>query len=197
MIRDDLSNRLIHLTKGSMSNAKTTFFKIISDNKLIGTSSSSKGTDKVICFSEAPISKIAQIIASDNIEKMRYRPFGFMFEKLYLFEKGARPAIYQTGSEYKMLKEEQQYRHVKFELNNNIDWTWEREWRYKSGELVLEPEQVTLIIPNREIEEELKSEHHGRVARASLVTQFGASIVGQFPWHFIVLEDLGVDIPKN
>ena len=180
-----------------MSNAKTTFFKIISDNKLIGTSSSSKGTDKVICFSEAPISKIAQIIASDNIEKMRYRPFGFMFEKLYLFEKGARPAIYQTGSEYKMLKEEQQYRHVKFELNNNIDWTWEREWRYKSGELVLEPEQVTLIIPNREIEEELKSEHHGRVARASLVTQFGASIVGQFPWHFIVLEDLGVDIPKN
>lgn len=196
MIRDDLSNRLIHLAKGTYKEGHKTFQSILNDGKLLGSSNMIRGKDKVICFTEAPINKIAQIIASTNIDNMRYRPFGVMFEKDYLFEKGARPVIYQTEEEYKLLKQEQKYRHVRFEPHNDIDWTWEHEWRLNSKELVLEPEHVTLIVPYRSIEEALKNEHQGAVNRAGMVTMFGASIVGKFRWHCLVLEDLGVKIPK-
>ena len=180
-----------------MTDAKDTFYKIVADKKLVGSSKSSRGPDNVICFSEAPISKIAQLIASTNVDSLKYRPFGVMFEKMYLYEKGARPAIYQSNKEFDLLHPDHRFRHVKFEPEHDIDFTWEREWRLRSDELSLEPEHVTLIIPNREIEDELKLEHHGRVARASLITQFGPSMVGKFLWHFIVLEDLGVEIPRN
>ena len=80
--------------------------------KLIASSNTIRATDAVICFTEAPMNKIAQIIASTNIDNMRNRPFGVMFEKDYLFEKGARPVVYQTEEEYKLLKNELIYRHV-------------------------------------------------------------------------------------
>ena len=197
MIRDDLSNRLIHLAKGTFSDANVTFDSIMKDKKLIGSSNTIRGGDKVICLTEAPISKIAQIIASKNANDMRYMPFGVMFEKEYLFAKGARPVIYQTEDEYGMLHENQKYRHVRFEPQKGVDWTWEREWRIKTEELLLEPEHVTLIVPYREVLEEMKDVHQGHVNRASLVTKFGPSMVGKFKWHYLVLEDLGVEIPSN
>lgn len=197
MFRDDLSNRLIHLSKGSYEEAKNTFFKIINAGKLLGSSEAARGDDKVICFSEAPISKLSTILANPNAYNIRYRPFGVMYEKSYLFEKGARPAIYQTNAEYDLLNSEQKYRHVRFEPSNNIDWTWEREWRIRADELDLEDEKVTLIVPNRSIEDEMKNEHHARISNASMIMEFGPHVVGKFPWHFIVLEDLGVEIPRE
>ena len=197
MFRDDLSNRLIHLSKGSYEEAKSTFYKIMKDGKLIGSNEAARGDDKVICFSEAPISKLSTILANPNAHNMRYRPFGVMYEKSYLFEKGARPVIYQTNTEYDLLNSEQKYRHVRFEPSKGIDWTWEREWRIRADELDLDEEKVTLIVPNRSIEEEMKSDHHARISRASMLTSFGPNIVGKFSWHFIVLEDLGVDIPSE
>jgi hypothetical protein len=83
MIRDDLSNRLIHLTKGDSDKAGNTFLKIIKTKKLIGSAENIRGGHKVICFSEAPISKLGIILATPNAGSMRYRPFGLMFDKNY------------------------------------------------------------------------------------------------------------------
>lgn len=198
MIRDDLSDKLIHLTKGGYDEASKVFLEILGSKKLLGSNFDVRGKSKVICLSEAPINKIGYILAQPNAHNFRYAPFGVMFEKAYLFKKGARPVIYQTEEEFKLLKEEQQYRHVKFDLDKNFDLTWEREWRIEAKELELEENHVTMIVPNREWEDKFKDEHHGRLSRANLVTRgFGAGMVGKFQWHFIVLEDLGVQIPKN
>ena len=83
-----------------------------------------------------------------------------MYEKSYLFAKGARPVIYQPNSDFDLLHEDHKYRHVKFELDEGIDWTWEREWRIKIDELALEPDKVTLIVPNRSWEKRFQEDHH-------------------------------------
>ena len=197
MIRDDLSNRLIHLTQGDYADAKATFLKILADGAVQGSSNNVRGRARVICFSEAPISKLGLLLAHPKPDNVRYRPFGVMFEKNYLFEKGARPVIYQPNAEYELLHPTQQFRHVRYEPASGCDWTWEREWRLKADSLELEPDAVTLIIPNRSVEGDMRQQHHWRVQTASFVTEFGATVVGEYPWHFIVLEDLGVEIPQE
>lgn len=195
MIREDLSNKLIHLTRGSYQEASDNFSSILESKSLRGSDRDIRGKHKVVCFSEAPINKLGYILAQPNRENFRYAPFGVMFEKEYLFGKGARPVIYQPEQEYGLLHVEQKYRHVKFDMGRNIDWTWERGWRIKIENLPLEPEHVTIIVPNRKWEEKLRNDYHGRLSRANLVTRgMGAGAVGKFEWHFIVLEDLGVPI---
>jgi len=198
MIRDDLSNRLIHLTKGSFADAELTFNKIIQEKRLCGSNKDIRGGHKVICFSEAPISKLGLILANSNVENMRYCPFGFMFEKEYLFKLGARPAIYQPNDEFNLLHEDQQFRHVIFDPMKNIDWTWEREWRLQTEELALEYNNVTLIVPNREWETRMQTQHHDEtVAMTVALEELGPIFVGKFKWHFIVLSDLGFNIPTE
>ena len=78
-----------------------------------------------------------------------------------------------------------QHLHVRFELEDSysIDYTWEREWRIKADKLQFTPDNVTVLMPTRQISDSLKE------AWASKNT-------GQiYPWHHIVLEDLGVAIP--
>ena len=198
MIRDDLSDRLIHLTKGSFEEAEKIFFQILKDEKIVASNKNVKGNHKVICFSEAPVSKLGIILANPNAHNLRYRPFGFMFEKKYLFNLGARPGIYQPNDEYDYLHPKQQFRHIRFEPQNDIDWTWEREWRMQTDELTLNHELVTLIIPNRSWEKKLQKEHHEKIEEASFAEGgFGPAVVGEFKWHFITLSDLGFNIPTD
>lgn len=198
MIRDDLSNRLIHLTKGPFLEAEQTFLKIITDGKLIGSSKDVRGGHKVICFSEAPISKLGLILATPNAHNMRYRPFGLMFEKNYLFRLGARPAIYQPNDEYVYLHPMQQFRHIRFDPESGIDWTWEREWRLQTDELALDHNAVTLIIPDRKWEKQLQDAHHNTIIALSMaIGELGPVAAGSFEGHFISLEDLGFSIPND
>ncbi|CAN5147662.1 hypothetical protein BH09PAT2_BH09PAT2_06230 [soil metagenome] len=192
-IRDDLSNKLIHLTKGTPDEAKKIFKKIISESQLLGSNNDIRGGDKVICFSEAPISKLGLILAYGKYTNMRYMPYGFMFEKNYLFEKGARPVIYQTGKEFDELNENQKYRHVRYEHNKGIDHTWEREWRLKTDSLILDPENVTLIVPSKEIERKLHDAHASVQTATSIVTD-GMMPIEAFTWHIVSLSDLGFDM---
>ncbi|WP_286822745.1 MULTISPECIES: hypothetical protein [unclassified Idiomarina] len=197
MIRDDLSNRLIHLTKGSFADAEAVFNKIIQEKCLRGSNSSIRGGHNVICFSEAPLSKLGLILANPNAKDMRYMPFGFMFEKEYLFNLGARPAIYQPNSEFDLLYQEQQFRHVRFEPEKGIDWTWEREWRLQTDELPLDSTDVTLIVPDRDWVAQAHERHHDELVSASIaLKELAPMFIGQFEWHFIGLSDLGFEIPK-
>jgi len=193
MIRDDLSDKLIHLTRDFDNlSAKARFIQILSQKTILGTNTNIKGSYNCICFSEAPISSIGQIIARKTGE-IKYKPYGFMFSKEYLFKLGARPVLYQTEEEYNSLPEELKYKHVIFDLSESkkIDWTWEREWRLKTDKLILDPKKTTVIIPNRITRSEIISEYQSSMRFLS------TRLHGPFPqieWHFIVLEDLGFTI---
>lgn len=126
MIRDDLTDKLLHLTRGDIDqDAADAFVSIISEGRLRGGSGCVKGGFNCVCFSEAPVSKLAQILANPSAHGMRYRPFGVMLEKRWLFERGGRPVIYQQTPEFDLLHDLQRFRHVRYEPTDGIDFTWE------------------------------------------------------------------------
>lgn len=53
---------------------------------------------------------------------------------------------------------------------------------------------MTLVVPNREWESYFLRQHEKGRAIGSLLVG-GLSVGDPFPWHFTVLEDVGVDIP--
>ena len=184
MLRDDVSDRLIHLTRGespdpkkSLGEAFDRFVSIVQAKKLVGGSGYIKGSYRCVCFTEAPIGKLTYILANAAMHGLRYAPYGVMVEKQWLFELGGRPVIYGPDDDFSKLPEEMRYRHVRFWLGDpyTVDHTWEREWRLKTDELILDPSKVTLVVPDR-IVKEIVAEH----------VEPG--------WHFIVLSDLGVKV---
>ncbi len=200
MIRDDISTKLIHLTRDIMKDdgtvdkgASDNFINIIRTEKLYGGSRYIRGSFCCVCFSEAPINKFAYLFTEDPRREFRYTPFGVMVEKEWLFNKGGRPVIYQTEEEYNLLHESQKFRHVRYEPDRCIDFTWEREWRIKVDELPLDPNNTTLIVPTRRWERIYIDAIIGSMKR---MASAGSYPVGKdIKWHFIVLEDLGIDMP--
>lgn len=196
MIRGDLSDCLVHLTKGETpEQAADNFISIIQSGGLRGGSGFIRGGYQCVCFSEAPISVLAQILVQPSVHGMRYAPFGVMVKKGWLFRAGGRPVIYQPEAEFELLHENHRYRHVRYEPDRGTDHTWEREWRVRTDELVLDPAAVTLIVPSRSWEEKFMESHAGNQRDAAFVHgKDAAFFIGRFPWHFVVLEDLGVQI---
>ncbi len=198
MIRDDLSDKLIHLTRGSHDRAAEAFRAILEEKRLLGGAGCIKGGFRCICFSEAPISQLSRILAKPMVHGMRYAPFGVMLDKAWLFDRGGRPVIYQSDSEFQLLHDNHKYRHVRYEPANNVDFTWEREWRILIDELPLDPDIATVVLPNRDWERKLLKPHEDRIWRRAAANIGGipSGLIKQ-PWHFIVLEDLGVPIPTE
>lgn len=197
MLRDDLSDKLIHLTRGE--NAAETFTKIVKEQRLLGGTGGIKGEFRCVCFSEAPLSKLATILAKPMAHGMPYKPFGVIVDKTWLFEHGGRPVIYQPDAEFELLKPEQQWRHVRYEPQNDIDFTWEREWRIQITELKIDPKEATFVIPNRDWEKRFHDEHIGKLGRRALILggMIGPREVAEIALHFVVLEDLGVAMPEE
>ena len=190
MIRPDISKSLIHLVRDKNGlSTENIFDKIISEKTIVGSNENIRGKFRCICFSETPISAIGQIIAIKDTD-FHYGSYGFMFSKKYLFDKGARPVIYQPDSDYHLLPESLQYRHVRFDIDKT-DWTWEREWRLRTDELNLDPESVTLIIPSRDKIEEYKEKAFKANVTVSMATGGRLRSGKKQEWHFISLEDLG------
>lgn len=196
MIRGDLSNRLIHLTKGNTADeAANNFINILRSGHIRGGNGFIRGGYTCVCFSEAPISVLSQILANPSVHGMRYAPFGVMVSKLWLFRQGGRPTIYQPEAEYELLHEEQRYRHVRYEPDREIDLTWEREWRLKTAQLDLDPGETTFVVPTRAWEKRFMEEHAGDQQGLALAYGEVAGLaIKPFPWHFVVLEDLGVEV---
>lgn len=196
MNRDDLSNSLIHLTKGETINeALTIFRKIISEKRLLGGTGDIRGRYKCVCFSESPIATLSRIFANSQVHNFRYRPYGVLVTKVWLFEAGGRPVIYQPEKEFDLLSDELKYRHVRYEPNRDIDFTWEREWRIRVDEISLNPNTCTLVVPNRQCEKVLRDEHNEKDFQLALRMRWPGRI-SEFPWHFIALEDLGVKLTE-
>ncbi|MGX7894411.1 hypothetical protein [Tsuneonella sp. HG222] len=185
IIRDDLSDRLVHLTKGP--DALLNFINILNTRTLLGGTGFIKGSHRCVCFSEAPVSKLPQILAMPH-ETVKYRPYGVMFKKQWVFAKGGRPVIYQPDPDYSKLPPEKQHLHVRFWLSDhyNIDHTWEREWRIKTDELKFTPQDVTALVPTRDISDRIKAVFAEKAAEEGKTEPY--------PWHHIVLEDLGIQM---
>jgi hypothetical protein len=199
IIRPDLSEQLVHLTKGeSQHESEKSFRKIISESVLLGGSGNIRGGFRVVCFTEAPIDILSRIFTNPTEHGFRYRPYGVMVSKLWLFKRGGRPVIYQPESEYSLLPEFLRYRHVRYEPQQSIDFMFEREWRILTDALVLDPSVCTLIVPNRQWEERFKQEHIEHDMRIASVSGFNPfTRITNYPWHFLALEDLGVRIAQE
>ena len=183
MMRDDISNNLVHLTKGTgvdienhRKQAVLTLVSILKSGELIGGSGMIKGSHKCVCFSEAPISKLSYLIASKEHKNFKYQPYGILVNKQWLYSRGGRPVIYGPDADYSKLPPEMRFRHVRFYLGNdyNVDHTWEREWRIKTKALKITPEAVTIVTPDRFAMDAFQKEHP--------------------KWHYMALSDLGVEI---
>lgn len=191
MIRGDLSNSLIHLTRGTDSQEAADHFQsIFREGVLRGSNGYIRGGFNCVCFSEAPLGILTQALAAPPRDGMRYSPFGVMVSKSWLFQRGGRPVIYQADEEFAVLPEVIKYRHVRYEPHRGVDYTWEREWRLCVGDLPLDPAETTFIVPNRRWEQRFQQEHVNRVASNSFI--IGLPQNAPMPWHFVVLEDLGV-----
>ena len=196
MIRDDISNRLVHLAKGaSEEEAGRNFLSIVNSRVLRGGTGFIRGAFRCVCFSEAPIAKLAHILAEPAIHGMPYAPLGVMIDKTTLFEGGGRPVIYQSDAEYGLLHEGQKFRHKRYEPGSGIDFAWEREWRVLIDELPLDPALVTLVVPNRAWSDYIFKEHADRLRGIAVVMEnMAAAVINECPWHFIVLEDMGIKV---
>jgi hypothetical protein len=184
MVRDDLSDRLIHLTRGTgpveanhRVEALGNLLSILNGSVLKGGNGFIKGKYKCVCFSEAPVSKLPTIMANAPSHNFKYQPYGVMVSKHWFFGQGGRPVIYGSSDEFDRLPEEMKHRHVNLHYGKpyNVDFTWEREWRLKSEEVSLDPSTVTVILPDWD-------------ARDVFVSTF------KDKWHYLVLSDLGVPV---
>lgn len=184
MIRDDVSDRLIHLTRGTSEDPKKNreeaienLHLILSEGSLKGGNGFIKGKFTCVCFSEAPVSKLPYILANAGIHKFKYSPYGVMVEKRWFYEHGGRPVIYGPSEDFDLLPDALKYRHVQLRLGKpyDVDFTWEREWRVHTDKLALDPVRTTVVLPDRP-------------ARDRFIEKFKEK------WHYLVLSDLGVPI---
>lgn len=168
LVRRDIGNLLFHFTrmpsekivirKGNLvshveKSARGVLEKILSEGKLLGSDRWMGAGHKCICFTEAPISELAALfslvkIAASEDQRPRYEPYGIAVAKKWLYSKGGRPVIYDKKDAYDKLPDELKYRHVTYDPENKIDFTWEREWRIQAEELVLDPSQALVIVPD-------------------------------------------------
>jgi hypothetical protein len=118
-----------------------------------------------------------------------------MVDKVWLYEKGGRPVIYQSEAEFKLLRPSQRFRHKRYEPPAE-DFTWEREWRIRN-DVAIDPAASTLVVPNRAWERWALNKHTDKLALHGWVmpSTLGLKPVTDVPWHFLVLEDIGVPFP--
>jgi hypothetical protein len=110
--RSDTSTKLVHLLKGRVDAddrrsdetvVRDTLRSILSERKLKGGNSYINGGYRCVCFSEAPISALAMLLAMPHATDFRYLPFGVMVDKQWLYDQGGRPVIYQPDAEFELL----------------------------------------------------------------------------------------------
>ncbi|CZW65401.1 hypothetical protein RJO53_003032 [Enterobacter hormaechei] len=130
--------------------------RIIDDGFLRASGKDTFKSIESVCFTESPKEVMKH-------QTSRYMPFGFSFEKSYLFEQGGRHVIYQTKEEGIAMPSEMHWRHVTYNPNETskrkegIDFTWEREWRLNKSQLsILDINSV--IVPNQDYVERLVAE---------------------------------------
>lgn len=134
-MRADLSNYLIHFTKGK--NDYDAFINLCSILQYSRIDSNPIYGNKLVCFTETPIEIIKKYGFVNETGFQVYKYFGLMFEKSDLYEVGARPALYLEKESIKNVSNDIKWRCTPYNPKFNkkkyekgtIDFYWEREWR--------------------------------------------------------------------
>jgi len=103
---------------------------------------------KVVCFTETPIDQIDVLLENVIERDFKLEPYGLVFEKKYVREKGGNPVFYLTKDIARVLLKSLFPSLCKNDLPGNVtpeqasrllalvtvceegnDWHWEREWR--------------------------------------------------------------------
>jgi len=195
LVRRDISNQLVHLTKSTEKlQAINILENIINEERLIGGKGFIKSHDQCICFSETPLSEIANLLKANEVtiqnkQRPRYESYGVIVSKKWAWGQGARPVIYQPDLEYDILPEELKYRHVRYELESDIDFTWEREWRLKAKEIKLISEHTIFVVPTSKEVMYLKREYFSFIQKAvASLGEDALPYIEDFPWRIIPLD---------
>lgn len=191
------NNSTTYLSKSALSVLK----KILFEKKLIGTSKWIHGGYNCICFTEAPITELVALfslnkIAANKKQRPRYEPYGIAVRKKWLYEKGGRPVIYDSPDIYDILPEDLKYRYVPYDPNNNVDFTWEREWRIRTDELVLDEKQTLVIVPTAEEAFDLSYEHAEMLPNSYNNEGFVEGFYPEAKWMVVSLDLFGIEINK-
>lgn len=193
--RPDIAKELIHFPTGqSYEAAFSNLRKIMAETRLLAGNRLIRGGYRCICFTEAPILALANGFAS-NVPSGRYSPFGLMFDKTWVFERGGRPVIYGPESEFLDLPESMRWRHVRYEPSGlaPIDFTWEREWRIRCEELLFSPAEATIVLPDGGWASLLQSLHEDeqdidvQLYALALDEQIADQLRETFLWHVVTL----------
>jgi hypothetical protein len=150
MTRADISPQLVHFTSGADDEeAFGRLCSIVEQGRLVGGNEHIRGQYRCVCFTEAPLASLPEGLVNPRAYT-RYKPFGVMLDKTWVFARGGRPVIYQTEAEFDALPEALRWRHMRYEPNDvhPTDFTWEREWRLHLDELALAPAYATVVVPD-------------------------------------------------
>lgn len=102
--------------------------------------------EKCVCFSETPIDELVWLMSQEEWEHdSRYTFYGVAVKKTWLYGQGGRPVIYQQSAEKDLLHADHKFRHNRYEPANDIDFSWEREWRIKTDALDLDSNETIVI----------------------------------------------------
>lgn len=130
--RSDLSEYLIHLTKGD--NAFFTLVNILQERQ-IRPSQVEHVTrfwpQGAACFYDVPPWYWPELVNTNPSNRLA---FGVIVEKTSFWRAGGRPAIYTEHSEPSLWPENERYRLCHADLTRTsgvIDWMHEREWRFR------------------------------------------------------------------
>ncbi len=141
--------------------------------KKIGFSDILKKQFNTVCLTEVPLNQLRFLTQEIPRRKIELKPFGLVFRKAHLLKKGANPAVYINSRAQGLrevllsqfdehFKEVRLYRQFKKEygedadaiiryyaliniISERVDFTWEREWRFK-GDLPFEFDHIVAII---------------------------------------------------
>ncbi|WP_075989675.1 hypothetical protein [Vibrio fluvialis] len=192
-MRDDISEMLVHFTKGKdWDEAYKNLVSIISQFEVYGSNNKIKDGSRCVCFSEAPVSSLQNGLINHSLYSP-YSPFGIITKKEYVFSLGGRPVIYQKEEEFDQLTEGNSWRHMRYEPPN-IDFMWEREWRIKADSFQITPEICKIVVPNSEWADRLICEHEceqkwqtiqfSQIMDELLAMQYEEP----FPWTIVTLQ---------
>jgi hypothetical protein len=189
--REDVSQFVVHLTRNDSKDftdgctAEENLKSILKSKRVIATRShcifnneisdlgkSFKKKFSVACFTETPLSQIHNLTRKIEGRKIELEPFGVVFKKELLIEKGAQQAIYinsynsnQSLREsvrelFDLCKKNSSSKLVRLvpylnAMHERYDFTWEREWRLTEN-FDFEHENIVCIILPEEGHEQLK-----------------------------------------
>lgn len=122
-----------------------------------------KGDKKVVCFQDASLDGIKEIIEGERWCEIpqRYQEFGIQINKRMLFSEGARPVIYDGKEIFQFISKDIHWRVVNLDLNSNkmkcLDWTHECEWRIP-GDVKITRFPFKVIVKTEEYKKRLLNE---------------------------------------